>query len=318
LTTREYDTNQEILQDVKNGKARPWKPKKTRNLVLSDSFKRLGNDKKSSRTKLCACQLGFLKNLETGAKTLKYAMFCQVPLCPMCQWRKSLKMFFQLSKVMDETERRHESLVPIFLTCTVKNCRGEELHGTVDAVLQGWHNFNRHRKAQKLIKGWFRALEITYNAKCDTFHPHIHAILLVDKSYFKSKDYMQTVDWVRLWRTSAGLDYDPICDIRKVKANKGKHKAVAEVAKYTLKDSEFLTKDDDLTDKLVTILDSALYKRRLVAYGGVLKQIAKELKADKPDEGDLVHIDEDAIREDVATVLETYSWSFGASNYVKV
>ena len=317
MNTKDYNTRQEILQDKNGKKVRPWRPKKVRNLILSDSFKRLGNDKKSVRTKVCACHLEFIKCLETGKKWLKHANFCEVRLCPMCQWRKSLKVFYQLSKVMDETEKRHKDLVPIFLTCTVRNCTGDELSGVIDSVLQGWRNLNDHRKTRKIIKGWFRALEVTYNDKEDTYHPHIHAILLVEKGYFKSEDYMHTTDWVQLWRTSAGLDYDPICDIRKVKTNKGKHKAVAEVAKYTLKDTEYLTSDEELTDKLVMTLDDSLYKRRLYAYGGILKQIAKELKADKPDEGDLVHLDEDSIREDVATVLEVYRWNFGASNYFK-
>ena len=317
MTTQKHNTKQEILQDKNGKRERPWRPKKVRNVALSDSYKRLGNEKKSGNIKMCAGTLMFNTDIETGNKTLRHALFCQVRLCPMCQWRKSLKVFFQLSNVMDETEKRHKDLVPIFLTLTVRNCMGDELSGVIDSVLQGWRNLNDHRKTRKIIKGWFRALEVTYNGEEDTFHPHIHAILLVEKKYFKGEDYMQTADWVQLWRTSAGLDYDPICDIRKVKANKGKHKAVAEVAKYTLKDTEYLTSDETLTDKLVMTLEGSLHRRRLYAYGGILKQIAKELKADKPDEGDLVHIDEDAIREDVATVLEVYRWNFGAANYFK-
>jgi len=167
-----------------------------------------------------------------------------------------------------------------------------------------------------VVVGWFRALEVTYNE--DTFHPHIHAILLVDKGYFKGKDYMHTTDWVQLWRMSVGLDYDPICDIRKVKANKGKHKAVAEVAKYTLKDSEYLTRDNnELTDRLVSVLGDSLRSRRLYAFGGELKKIAKEINAERPDEGDLIHIDDESIREDIAMVMEVYQWNFGLGNYYK-
>lgn len=41
---------------------------------------------------------------------------------------------------------------------------------------------------------------------------------MVEKSYFKkfNKDYMQTADWVQMWRKALDLDYVPICDIRKV------------------------------------------------------------------------------------------------------
>lgn len=317
IITKDYNTSQEILQDGTGKNKRPWQSKKSRNLALSDSFKRLGDENKSSRTRSCAFTLAFLKNEETGRKTLKSAMFCQVRLCPMCQWRKSLKVFFQLSKVIDEVERRHKDLVPIFLTLTVRNCSADDLSGVLDNIFKGWYQFTKHRKTNRLAKGWFRALEITYNTDENTFHPHIHVLLLVEKKYFKSKDYMHTTDWVQLWRTSAGLDYDPVCDVRKVKTSKGKYKAIAEIAKYTLKDSEILTSDKQLTDKLVDVLSSALHRRRLFAYGGILKKIAKELNADDPDKGDLVHIDDDAVREDIASLIEHYQWHFGVKNYVR-
>ena len=120
-----------------------------------------------------------------------------------------------------------------------------------------------------------------------------------------------------MWRTAMGLDYDPICDVRGVKNVKGKRKEVAEVAKYTIKDSEFLTKDKKLTDKLVEVLGSSLKNRRLFAFGGVLKQIAKELDTEEPDKGNLIHIDEESFREDIATVLEIYRWNFGLADYVR-
>lgn len=308
-----------ILQDTKKGKPVPWRPKKIRGLKVADSFQRLGYKKKAMRIRFCGSALAFLKNLETGEKKLHSADFCKERLCPMCQWRKSLKVFHQVSKVMDRAQQEEPKLVPLFLTLTLRNCTGAELSENLDIVFKGWKNVVDHRKFRKTVQGWFRALEVTYNKDEDTFHPHIHAIILVDKSYFKkdNKDYMQTTDWVHMWRTALKLDYDPVCDIRKVKNGKGKHKAVAEVAKYTLKDSDFIFDDTKLTDKLVEVLSNSLRGRRLFAFGGLLKQIAKQIGIEELAEGDLVHIDEEQIREDVATVLEVYRWSFGLANYIR-
>lgn len=308
---------QDVLQDKKCGKEQPWQPKKIRNLKLANSLNRLGDKKKANRVWWCSSALGFLKSLETGEKRLQSADFCRERLCPMCQWRKSIKVFNQVSKVMDKAEQEYKDLVPIFLTLTLKNCSGNDLSNMLDNIFKGWNLLLKKRKIERIVKGWFRALEVTYNSEDDTFHPHIHAILLVEKGYFKGKDYMETKEWVQMWRTSMKLDYDPICDIRKVKVNKGKHKAVAEVAKYTLKDSEFLTDDNDLTDKLVNVLGTSLRGRRLFAFGGLLKKIAKEIGIEELAEGDLVHIDDENIREDVATVLEVYRWNFGLANYVR-
>lgn len=314
----DVNTNQ-ILFDKKNGKPVPWRPKKIRSLKLADSFKRLGYHKKAMRVRFCSSTLVFLNNLEMGEKKLQSADFCKERLCPMCQWRKSLKVFHQVSKVMDKAQQDQPELVPLFLTLTLENCAAAELSETLDTVFQGWNRMQAHRKMQRIIHGWFRALEITYNKKEDTFHPHIHAIILVDKGYFKkdNKDYMQTRDWVKMWRTSLKLDYDPICDIRKVKGGKNKHKAVAEVAKYTLKDSEYVTDKNELTDKLVDTLGNAMHGRRLFAFGGLMKKVAKEIGIEELAEGDLIHIDDTAIREDIATVLDVYRWDFGLANYVK-
>lgn len=309
--------NEKILQDIKKGKSVPWRPKKIRGLKVADSFQRLGCEKKAMRVRFCGSALAFLKNLETGEKKLHSADFCKERLCPMCQWRKSLKVFHQVSKVMDRAETENKNIVPLFLTLTLKNCSGTNLSDTLDMIFQGWYQLTKHRKIKRIVQGWFRALEVTYNRDEDKFHPHIHAIILVDKSYFKGPDYMETTDWVQMWRTALKLNYDPVCDIRKVKNGKGKHKAVAEVAKYTLKDSDFIFDDTELTDKLVDVLSNSLKNRRLFAFGGLLKKIAKQIGIEEIAEGDLVHIDEEQIREDVTTVLEVYRWNFGLANYIR-
>lgn len=311
--------DERILQDTKNGKKAPWQSKKIRGLKVADSFQRLGFTSKATRIRFCGSALAFLVSLETGQRKLHSADFCKERLCPMCQWRKSLKVFHQVSKVMDKAQFEHSNLVPLFLTLTLRNCFSSNLPATLDTIFQGWNRLLAHRKIKRIVKGWFRALEVTYNKEQDTFHPHLHAIVFVEKGYFKknNKDYMQTADWVQMWRKALKLDYDPICDIRKVKGSKGKHKAVAEVAKYTLKDSDFVFDDTGLTDRLVSVLDSSLKGRRLFAFGGLLKQIAKEIGLREVAEGDLVHIDDEAIRIDVATVLEVYRWNFGIANYVR-
>lgn len=307
-----------LLDDEKNGKKRPWKPKKIRALKVADSFQRLGWEKKASRVRFCGSSLAFLVEVETGEKRLHDADFCRERLCPMCQWRKSLKVFQEVSKVMDVVQQENKNLIPLFLTLTVRNCPTDELSKTLDIIFKGWYRLTNHRKMQRIVKGWFRALEVTYNDDSDTFHPHLHAVIMVDKSYFKAgcKDYMETADWVQMWRTAAKLDYDPVCDVRRVKG-KRKHKAIAEVAKYTMKDTDFIKGAPDLTDTLVYFLSIGLKNRRLFAFGGILKDIAKQLGAETPDEGDLIHVDDDAIRGDVATMLEVYHWNFGIADYIR-
>ena len=282
-------------------------------------------EKRADNMRFCGTYLEFADIVGFGLKLVN-ANFCRVPLCPMCQWRKSMRIFFDVSAIMREIEKRRLSYIPVFLTLTVRNCSFEDLSGNLDIAFNGWNEFMRSRhlnpmvngKITHMVKGWFRALEITYNDKTNTFHPHFHAIMLVEKSYFKGKDYMKTEDWVKLWRKSARLDYDPVCDIRRTRSSNGKRKEVAEVAKYTYKDAEILSKklSDDKKDDVVKYLSGALHGRRLYAYGGVMKEIAAELKIKDDDKADLVKADgEYEVDSSLATMILSYHWNVGVSNY---
>lgn len=306
----------EVLTDKrKNGKERPWRLKKVRSLILADSFQRLGNDRRALRVYCCSSQLAFLVNLETNEKRLHSANFCRDRLCPMCSWRKSLKCFREVSRVMDQAQTERPELAPIFLTLTLRSCTGQELSETLDTIFQGWNRLTHNKRMKRIFPGWFRALEVTYNKQADTFHPHVHAILMAQKGYFKSKGYLSTLEWVQAWKKACRLSYDPICDVRRVK---GGQKALKEVSKYTVKDSQFISDDKELTDKLVEILSKALRNRRLYAFGGLLKEIAKDLGAENPEEGDLIHLDEDGIfRDDLGWILMVYHWHMGLANYFR-
>jgi len=293
--------------------------------LYDENGKRVVNyEKRADNMRFCGTHLEFV---DSGAGLrLINANFCRVPLCPMCQWRKSMRIFFGVSDIMRVIDKRYSKYISVFLTLTIKNCSFEDLNKNLDVAFNGWFEFMRSRqlnpmvkgKVTHIVKGWFRALEITYNDKTNTFHPHFHAIMLVEKSYFKGKDYMKTEDWVKLWRNSAKLDYDPVCDIRRTRSTKGERKEVAEVAKYTYKDAEILSKklSDDKKDDVVKYLSGALHGRRLYAYGGVMKEIAAELKIKSEDKADLVQADGDYdIDTSLAKMILSYHWNVGVSNY---
>ena len=158
------------------------------------------------------------------------------------------------------------------------------------------------------------------------YHPHFHIILMVNKSYFNnSKEYISHENWVKLWKSCLKIDYDPIVNIKAFKTGTKKQieKSIAETAKYTVKDNDFIIKDDagevneKMTDDAVFILDKALANRRLVAFGGLLRDIQQDLKLDDMENGDLVNTDNEVLREDLDYILERYQWNIGYSQYIK-
>jgi plasmid rolling circle replication initiator protein Rep len=324
LSNNNYSPNFEILQDTKNGKDNNWKERKESTLDLAASYKRIGSNK-HYRVLDCSTFLEFKLTTVNDLK-LTSANFCKVRLCPMCSWRRSLKIFGQVSKVMDHVEENYNYRY-IFLTLTVRNCYGEDLRDTLDLMTKSFNKLSERKAFKQAVKGYFRSLEITYNKKDNTYHPHFHMILAVDNSYFtQSKIYLSQEKWTNLWKSCLRVDYTPIVDVRRIKKddNKGFGKAVAETAKYTVKAEDFLIRDDkgniqeNLTDEVVETLDYALHRKRLTSFGFVFKEIHKKLNLDNAEDGDLTNTDNEELREDLTDVILKYQWNIGIKNYVLV
>ena len=327
-------------QSIEKELFKKFAPKKQEGEPLVMAYYRLGYEEKAKRVADCATMLEFARygGLQEGAGglpcggvpctgdsfKLHRANFCRDRLCPMCSWRRSYKIFGQVSQIMDLIADKYEFL---FLTLTVPNCTADELISTLNNMAKGWIKLARHKRFKAVVKGFFKALEITYNQIADTYHPHFHVVLAVPKSYFNSRDYIQRDEWLSMWQKAMNDSSITQVDIRKAK-DKHKEKtgktaaeklasAVAEIAKYAVKSSDYLFEDEELTDKVVSVLVPALADRRLCSFGGCFAEAHKQLKLDDTENGDLIHID-GQLRSDVALQIYRYGWSCGAYKLIEV
>lgn len=314
----------EVLKDVnKSGKDNNWKERHLEKNNLAESYRRIGS-KKYYRVADCSTFLEFRYFFNVNEKKLNRANFCKVRLCPMCSWRRSLKIFGQVSKVMDYVEENYNYRY-IFLTLTVENCYGEDLKKTLDHMTESFNRMNQRKIFKQSIKGYFRSLEITYNKKYNTYHPHFHFILAVNESYFTDKNYyLSQKKWTNLWKDCLKVDYTPVVDVRRIKKDDNNKfgKAVAETAKYTVKSEDFIIRNEDgqinekLTDEVVKTLDLALHRKRLTSFGFIFKKVHKKLNLDDMEDGDLINTDNDEdLRDDLMSVILRYQWNVGIKNY---
>lgn len=328
--TRQVDESEliikpgDVLKDVgRTGRVVPWHSHKQQALALSVGLM----DKHpahSLRMQHCADRLSFRRDwqdpVQPGKLHLARAYFCRVRLCPMCQWRRSLKAHGQLRQVVDylAAKRTKEGRKPyryILLTLTVRNCKGARLAATLDELQAGWQRLVQRAPVRKVVQGYFRAVEITYNRKEDSYHPHIHALLAVNSSYFTGRDYLSQATWCDLWRACARLDYFPQVDVRRTT---GAAAAVAEVAKYATKASDYLMPSD--VDRMADVLDTlmiACNKRRFAAWGGVLADAHRYLQLDDVEDGDLIHTGyDDAGESEAGAALWSWDWYIGPRLYL--
>ena len=319
---KNLDISQNLLVDGSND----WDYKKNRSLELSAVYKRLQMDSKAYSIQNCGTYLEFKRFKNNNDFKLYHANFCKCRLCPMCSWRRSLKIFGQVSRIMEELKKEKEYRF-IFLTLTQRNVTGSQLNEELDKMFKGWNKLTKRKQFKNAFIGWFRALEITHNLDVnskdyDTYHPHYHVILMVHKSYFKKANlYITNDQMIQLWKESMELDYSPNIDIRAFKTDgKDLSKSIAETAKYTVKDDDILiSNNQELTDISVLTLDHALSRRRLIAFGGKLKEMHKKLNLDDLETGDLVNTDSDEIENnELDFIIEKYSWHVGYKQYLKI
>lgn len=330
---KENKEEREVLTDKSStGRVRPWKELKIKSKQLSEIYTSLYEDelqkalydippeywsKRAKSVKFCANVLTF-DVYEDGQKRLTSAFLCRKRLCPMCSWRRSLKIQSHARKIFEYASI--EGYQYIFLTLTVPNCKGTELSKTLDEMFSGWNRLMGYKKIKDTVIGWYRALEVTHNVNpdsnsYDTYHPHFHCILALPKSYFK-KSYIRHDEWLTLWRKAMRNETITQVDVRKIKS-KGKNiiEAVCESAKYTVKSSDYILPENwNLSKETVRVLDLALAHRRLVAYGGRLKEIHNLLNLDDEVDGDLVHIDDDSYKGNVTKQIIAV-WSVGYQEY---
>lgn len=278
--------------------------KKQRTFTLADSYERLGYETKSQRTRNCGSFLSFAREVRPGLEMSKarlyWANFCKDRLCPMCSWRRSVKLFQNLARIIDVTGTDYTYLL---FTLTVPNVPGDELRLAIDELLNGFKLFMKYKEISRICLGWSRTLEVTRNRVKNTYHPHIHVLAAVPKGYLKSHYYLSHKRILELWQRAMKDDSIKFVNVKLVKDfhgeladdNKKLIGAVKEVSKYTVKDSDYLDTPNDweLTDEVVQTLSTALRGRRLHALGGVFKEIARTLELQDPetDEVDLTDCD---------------------------
>lgn len=301
---------QVLLDRSASGRIRPWSVYKLANTYLSYAYSEV-DEKKAERLRNCATALTYRK--EGERMRLVHADFCRVRLCPVCQWRRSLKNYGQMQKILSAIEGQYKY---IFLTLTVRNVSGSELSGTIDRMMSAWNRFTGYKQIEEVMKGWYRGLEVTHNVSTDEYHPHFHVLIAVNKSYFTSRKYVKQEQITELWKRALKAKYTPIVDVRKVNGNDAK--AIAEVAKYAVKPGDIINYDDwDLTVDTVRVLDEALAGRRLVAFGGILKEWHKKLNLDDEETGDLLDIGhDDSIETQDEAEEVTFVWHTGYNQYI--
>lgn len=270
--TDEVKKNQEVKNDI----LKKCTDKKMKNPKFSNYIEPLTTVKNVERIKTCGDFIELLGDFEMENKKIHKASFCGNRFCPMCSWRMSCKDSLEITILMEHL-RKEENKEFIFLTLTAPNIQGNKLDDEIKKYNKAFKKLIERKEVKDVVKGYIRKLEVTYNSNktsksYDTYHPHFHIVIAVNKSYFTDKDYYINRDrWLELWREATG-DYSITqVDVRKAKIND--LGAIYELAKYSAKDSDYL-----ISRPVFEIFYKALKGKQVLTFNGLFKDAHKMYK----------------------------------------
>ena len=223
-------------------------------LALVDATKANGTgmEKKYWQTYHCANNTNLIKQLDpdTGKPDNRLrTSFCKKRWCTTCNRIRTAEQINTYLSTIETWPDKH------FVTLTVPNPTAEELDATLQTMLVRFRKAKDNlRKTQGIKLVGLRKLEITYNRREDTYHPHYHFIIRNEQH---GKALVR--EWLRL---------NPDASERAQDCVKATDNSVFELFKYFTKLTSNSNKDKIITAKaLDRIMVSIEGKRAFQPFG---------------------------------------------------
>lgn len=277
--------------------------KKRKNQLLKTLIHEYVSEKTLERIEECNSFLLMIADEKMTKEKLHKSNNCENRFCPICAYKKARKNALQLSVMIDYIKNEYNKDF-LFLTLTAPNVKASDLESEIKKYNQSFKKLMERKEVKKVVKGYVRKLEVTYNKERDDYHPHFHVILAVNKNYFKkSSEYIKQERWLELWRQSTKNPLITQVDIRKIKFKDNK-KEVSEIAKYSAKDSDYLQ-----DKKVFDVFYKSLSGKRLIVYSGLFKEASKKYKNKEL---------EDYKEKDMTVYIYQILYNWNQNKYLKI
>lgn len=278
-----------------------YKAKKLKNQVLAKFIRKFLSESSWEYVQDCNTFMMMVADKTLEKQKQHKGNTCKNRFCPICSWKKARKdalaLAIQMAYIKDAYKKDF-----IFLTLTTPNVKADELHEEIKDYNHAFQKLMQRKEVKSVVKGYIRKLEVTYNQDRDDYNPHFHVLMAVNKSYFNDrKQYIAQARWLELWQQVTKNPLITNVHVQKVRSNSNKE--VAELAKYSAKDSDYLA-----NEKVFDAFYKSLKGKQLMVYSGLFKESNKLFK-----EGELDQYKEQDPNEYIYALL--YHW--GNGNYVE-
>ena len=282
----DFNTKNKNLQPIGNENLKECLNKPTEKKLLMSDFIGFMEDKnlKLDRLKECGNFIKFQSSEDKTKFILAGGNFCNNRFCPFCSWLKAKRTAFELLELIKVVEYT-EKLAFIFITLTVPNVPKESLREEIENFNISFNRLWKTKEFKAFNKGFIRKLEITYNEERNDYHPHFHLVVAVNKSYFKSRNYMSKRRLLELWQRATRNPAITQVDIKPCRMNTIKQ--VMELATYSAKQGD-LYSSKEVFDGFY----EGLYRKKLLVYNGIFKEYKKKIDIGEVDPTQVIELNQ--------------------------
>lgn len=282
----DFNIKNKKLQPIGNENLKECLNKPTEKKLMMSDFIGFMEDKNLKLDRLIECG-NFIKFQSSEDKTkfiLAGGNFCNNRFCPFCSWLKAKRTAFELLELIKVVEYT-EKLAFIFITLTVPNVSKESLRKEIENFNKSFKRLFQSQEFKAFNKGFIRKLEITYNEKRNDYHPHFHLVVAVNKSYFKSRNYMSKRRLLELWQRATRNPNITQVDIKPCRMDTVKQ--VMELATYSAKQGD-LYSSKDVFDGFY----EGLFRKKLLVYNGIFKEYKKKIEVGEVDPAEVIELNQ--------------------------
>lgn len=260
-----------------------WAEKRVRKRDIADKMAAAGYIRRAFSMQNCGSQMAIQYCEHCGLHRIRSTNLCRDRLCPVCRWRLAIKRYAEMVQVCNIAKTEYPTTRYFFLTLTIRNCAPDDLGGTLSAMAAAWNRLLQRKVMRNAVQGWARSVEVTYNTRAGSMHPHYHILLQVPQYY--DAIAINADRFAHEWQTALRLNYQPIIDLREVQEGK-----IGDISGAVCETFKYAIKDKDLQD--MPLRDFATYVEqisgtRATAFGGTIKRIRQSLGlSDKDEPGD--------------------------------
>lgn len=284
-----------------------WAEKKAKANKMAQKMKKAGYAGRAERMEQCAEIVNGGICRDCGSFHILKTYLCRDRFCPICSWRLALKRFANMFKIVCGLRTAYPEAAWQFVTLTTQNCQPSELKETLDEMCRVWNNIASTKKFKAKVAGWARSLEITYNKKTNTLHPHFHILTFWQEGTMPDNYVIER--WLKGMnrRTEAAAQDAKVIGwlVDENEDDDALTESVLETYKYSVKDTE-LAEMPLATFKAAV---DGLAGRRMVALGGKVKEYAAKCRLDNM---------ESTTDEEEEETIDTTCYSCHGKNVVEV